>query len=111
MTCDVYQPRYQDGCDQCGRPSATHPRVFVPTDPFGPPASRPNPDYQPDGHDIRLLPSDPAKTHAVRDEWRTECSCGWAGPPDAGQGPAAEHWLNHMRALTELEGADDGPAE
>jgi len=62
-------------------------------------------------HDIRLLPSDPAKTHAVRDEWRTECSCGWAGPPDAGQGPAAEHWLRHMDEVAEREGADDGPHE
>ena len=50
-------------------------------------------------HDIRLLPTDPAKDHRKRDEWRSECSCGWAGPPDAGQGPAADHWLNHMRQL------------
>lgn len=52
-----------------------------------------------EGHDIRLVPSDPDRTHAVRDEWRTECSCGWAGPPDAGQGPACEHWLRHMREV------------
>lgn len=48
-------------------------------------------------HNVRLLPTDLAKTHAVRDEWRTECSCGWAGPPDAGQVLAADHWLAHMR--------------
>ena len=52
-----------------------------------------------EAHQIRLLPTDWANARPKDDEWRTECSCGWVSPTGTGQGLAAEHWLNHTRAV------------
>lgn len=52
-----------------------------------------------EAHNIRFIPADPAKDKPATHDWRAECSCGWVSPTGTGQGPAAEHWQNHVRAI------------